>query len=439
MVKVNLPGFETDVKWVKWTWVSGQYSQDNRHPAWCPLWLVHDFDLVQVDRDTPGPVKHRPLVDDSPTLKPMNLPAEYLGYNQQVWLDVHVLPTTPVGEHLGTVTITSDETPPVVVPLKFYVWPFELVKPRIEYAVCYRATIQIAEPDATCSDVLKTLSQAKADFKDMVRHGCTNAVSYEPCGKGMALAFGARRAAGMSNERYITCGGYQGMGPYKEYDAQWGVKENYVYGPNENSKDADWAALTAPWRESQKQGAKVWGWINSVGWLDRVGASVDMAVTNWPPSVDVAAVVKAAHKRGILMYAYGQPQTGGLHPVDYRRNDGVRLWAFGFDGVIPYAYQHTFPDGGDAWDDFAVTTQVPRDIYRSHNFTYPALHGPVATLSWEGYAAATVDTRYLTTLEQYASHPQVAAFLAQCKAEADTIDLDAMRQRAAQLIVECEG
>jgi hypothetical protein len=447
-VTVELDNFKSDVRWVKWTWVSGQYYQDNQHTAWAPLWLVHDFDLVEVDRTTPGPVKHKPLVEDPPTLKPMHVPPEYLGYNQQVWIDVQVPKGAASGEHFGNVTITSDETPAVEIPLKFYVWPFDLVKPRIIYSVCYRATIQIPDDAPMISDLLKTPTQAKADFVDMVRHGVTTPISYEPCGRGMSIPFGLQRAAGMDLSTYVTCGGYPGMDDYAEYNAQWGVKDIYVYGPNENSKDSDWAALRATWRESKRQGAKVWGWMNFNGWLDYVGNDIDLPVTNWAPGMDIPAVVKEAHRRGMKIWSYGQPQTGNLHPLDYRRNDGVRLWAFGFDGVAPYSYQHTFPDvmpdGSlpDAWDDFATKTYRekvdPNNIYRSHNFTYPAKTGPVGTLSWEGYAAATVDTRYLTTLEACPQTPKVKEFLERVKAEADTIDLDGMRQEAARLIAEVQ-
>ena len=118
------------------------------------------------------------------------------------------------------------------------------------------------------------------------------------------------------------------------------------------------------------------------------------------------------------------------------------LWANGYDGAMPYAYQHCF---GSCWND------IDDPIYRDHIFTYPTADGVIDTLAWEGFREATDDVRYLTTLENLLSNvstnttaaaDQARSFLSTLKAtvlskQTDSgkynlnmdIDLDAVRDQ----------
>jgi hypothetical protein len=76
-------------------------------------------------------------------------------------------------------------------------------------------------------------------------------------------------------------------------------------------------------------------------------------------------------------------------PNLYRRNYGIRAWQFGYDGVMPYAYQHAMHS---IWDDF----DDPQ--FRDHVFAYPTSNGVIDTLAWEGFKEGVGDVRYLSTL-----------------------------------------
>jgi hypothetical protein len=65
--------------------------------------------------------------------------------------------------------------------------------------------------------------------------------------------------------------------------------------------------------------------------------------------------------------------------------------AIGYDGAATYAYQHSF---GNIWNDF------DDPLYRDHNFTYPTMDGVIDTIAWEGYREGVDDVRYMTKLQQ---------------------------------------
>ncbi len=435
-VEVELEGFEADVRWVKWWWVSGQTYYDNKHPAWVPNLLVHDFDIVKSYHDQPCENEWQECPYDPPTLKPMSVPETGIGYTQQVWLTLRSWETIPAGEHWGKVVVTSDNSKRLEIPIKFYLWPFELQEPKIQYSVDYRGQLVPDRDPPPISSEQKTPVQFKAEHKNMLRHGITNPIIPQGAAGDLPQVLGLRLSAGVDNRKLLTQGGYQGMPGNLRWFKQWGVEKVYVYGPNESNAE-DIKGLLPKWRASQDSGAGVWGFLNFTGFEDHIEDAVDIAVFGWMPGQNVAEVVRKLQARGIEAWAYGQPQTGMIEPTLYRRNNGVRLWAYGFNGSMPYAFQHVF-GGGHAWDDFAEVKRNPKSIWRSHMFTYPTTTGCVDTLSYEGHAAGIVDVRYLTTLEQYADQPKVQAFLARVREEATTIDLDAMRQEAARLIMEAQ-
>ena len=89
-----------------------------------------------------------------------------------------------------------------------------------------------------------------------------------------------------------------------------------------------------------------------------------------------------------------QPNGGVENPEVNRRNFGLLLWQNNYDGAANYAYQHSF---GNIWNDFDDV------LYREHNFTYPTVDGVVDTIAWEGYREGVDDVRYMTKLEQLIS------------------------------------
>jgi Concanavalin A-like lectin/glucanases superfamily len=94
---------------------------------------------------------------------------------------------------------------------------------------------------------------------------------------------------------------------------------------------------------------------------------------------------------GNKIFSYANPQVGVEDPEIYRRNYGLRLWKYGYDGTMDFAYHYSF---NNIWNDFYNIT------YKDHNFTYPTINGVIDTIAWEGFREAVDDTRYIATLSK---------------------------------------
>jgi len=94
---------------------------------------------------------------------------------------------------------------------------------------------------------------------------------------------------------------------------------------------------------------------------------------------------------GDEIFSYANPQVGVEDPEIYRRNYGLRLWKYGYDGAMDFAYHYSF---NNIWNDFDNIT------YKDHNFTYPTINGVIDTIAWEGFREAVDDTRYIATLSK---------------------------------------
>ena len=63
----------------------------------------------------------------------------------------------------------------------------------------------------------------------------------------------------------------------------------------------------------------------------------------------IQAEAERWHSKGKLIYSYQNPTGGHELPETWRRNYGLLLWQAGYDGGMPYAWQHSF---GLGWNDF---------------------------------------------------------------------------------------
>jgi len=470
-------GFEqpcTDIRWVKWWWQSGRYFYDNTHPVFVPELLLHDLSLVaSSDGDLP---------QDAATLQPMTIPAGPFGYQQQVWMTVYIPQEAPPGLYEGSVLITSDQTPDLTVPIRLYVWPFELVKPRVDYSIYYRAKLPMdkqhkyssaveaeflsSKPERFVSSELRTMAQMKADLANMARHGVVNpAMSVPPNKESMLPVLNARRSVGCDNTRIFNMGG--GVGQqlkadlsnlrgltawaastsknYMRFLRRYGVKELGRYGKDESHLE-DLERQIPLWRAAQQDGAFVYTAINVRGFEEIIEDALGVAVIACGQGYPTKDIINTLHAVGTDVYVYGNPQCGNEDPVIYRLAQGLKMMASGVDGSMDYAWQHVFPHGGTgaaAWDDFA---NCGKGVYRSHMMTYPGTATPVDTLQWEGFAAGITDAKYLTTLEaEIDAAPEdcsladeAQGFITRIYSEVNITDLEAMRLECAQWIVKLQ-
>ena len=146
------------------------------------------------------------------------------------------------------------------------------------------------------------------------------------------------------------------------------------------------------------------------------------------------------HGKGKLIYSYQNPTGGQELPETWRRNYGLLLWQYDYDGALPYAWQHGY---SDAWNDFDHAE------LKDHNFTYPTVDGVIDTLQWEGFREGVDDLRYLATLldtlesESGKSSPYAPAartWLRELKdAPLGRMDLAAVREQMTGHILALKG
>ena len=172
--------------------------------------------------------------------------------------------------------------------------------------------------------------------------------------------------------------------------AQYDVGTVYFYARDEARGDE--LVYQFPfWDAVRAAGGKIMtaGWQTDAqrsGNFDTTGGYEDLFV-----SLGAARASEAArwHSKDRKIYSYQNPTGGRELPESWRRNYGLLLWQNDYDGGMPYAWQHSY---ADVWNDFDDVR------HRDHNFTYPTVDSSIDTTQWEGLREGVDDVRYLTTL-----------------------------------------
>ena len=327
-------------------------------------------------------------VRDSTTLQPVTIPK---GYNKQFWVTIKVPRNTSSGNYSGNIIIESNMSIIQELKLNLQVLPIELSNTNIEYSIFYRG--KITEYGSISSEN-KTVEQFTAELQDMYNHGITNPTIYPYIGSySLLLAhetsicqeLEARQNAGIDNTNLYFCG-YIAPGNiphFKNSFAQYGVKELYQYGPDEQDLNTTERrdVITAEHNAGGKHFCAEW----NKSYAESVPDILDLVITGnvW---FDVA---DSYHSYGHKIFLYNRPQAVPEYPRTFRLNYGLLLWQNGYDGAMDYAYQHSF---GNIWNDF------DKNI-RDHVFAYPTVDGVIDTVQWEGFREGVDDVRYLTTLQ----------------------------------------
>ncbi len=335
---------------------------------------------------------------DSPVQLPANLAA---GENRQYWIRVTVPKSVPPGEYVGKLHLLSTGVVIDEIDLAVTVPPFDLLPPYYAASIDYHGTL-VADGEETIASSRKSETQMLAELKDMVAHGFSNCQHYFPVtDESLRRVLELRSQAGMDNRVLYL----KGHGIYLlhwekkkleteveakvrhivEVAREYGVQEVYFYGRDEVT-GKDLGVQRNAWEAVHRAGGKIFvagGRDN----LALMGDVQDMAVqSGWPDRKEV----EGWHKHGHKIFAYNNPQTGIENADIYRRNYGLIMWKYGYDGIADNAYQHTY---GLVWNDFDNQT------YRNHSMTYPTANGVVDTIGWEGFREGIDDVRYITTLE----------------------------------------
>lgn len=352
---------------------------------------------------------HEFPIRDAKTLQPLDLPRNI---SKQVWATIFVPQDTPPGTYSGEIEIRSNGVLQGKIALNLTVYTFELAEPKITYSIYYRAVLN--KEKATISSEYRTSVQMQEDLQDLLNHGVTNPTMYQPLSNLELLreALKLRQGLGMNRGPLYYLGAQTTATFLGNHAARaevnlknilsqinttaqgYSYPSVYIYGKDE-AQGADLVAQRRLWDVVHGMKSKVFvaGYGDAFG---LVGDSLDLLVHAKQPSTLQA---QKWHQRGHKIFNYGNPQTGPENPFLFRLNYGVVLWANGYDGAMPYAYQHCF---GSCWND------VDHAKYRDHNLTYPTVDGVISTIAWEGFREGIDDVRYLTTLENLASDAAVS-------------------------------
>lgn len=349
-------------------------------------------------------------IKDAKTLQPFDLPRNT---SKQLWITAFVPQGTPSGMYSGEIEIRSSGVLQGKITLNLTVYPFELVESKITHSIYYRAVLN--EEKAVISSEYRTAAQMQEDLHDLLNHGVTNPTLYQPLSnpKHLSEALSLRQALGMNGGPLYYLGSQTTATFLGSHAAraetnlknilskitttaqQYGYSSVYIYGKDE-AQGADLSAQRRLWDVAHSLKTKVFvaGYGDAFG---LVGNSLDLLVHAKQPSESEA---QKWHEQGQKIFNYGNPQAGPENPFLFRLNYGLVLWANGYDGAMPYAYQHCF---GSCWND------VDHSAYRDHNLTYPTADGVVDTLAWEGFREGVDDVRYVSTLEYLVNHAPASA------------------------------
>ncbi len=422
-----IPSTALNIRLVQ-VWYQGSRAWDDHHldrnspPKLVPELLVKDQALVKLDAERMrnllrvGPSKYLDVSDstiragryqpsagelqiqDSASLRAFSL---VRGENRQVWITVNIPSDAPPGDYKGYLKIEERGSEVSRINLELTVLPFPLEPPSIEYSIYYRSMLTADE--GTISSERKSEQQYRAELENLFAHGVRNPTIYQnPYNEQLfSRVLELREETGMSNDTLYVLGigtgiaktpakikALQGsLSRIKERLAGRGVKHLYVYGKDEPTPDEQLLQREVM-RAVHAVGLRVFTAVNRIGFYTNLGDLLDLAVYTFGHN-DAKAIANYYRSSQHRLYGYGKPQTGPENPKLFRRQYGFDLWALGFDGAMPYAYQDSF---GFVWNDFDAAR------YRDHAFTYPTMKGVIDTIAWEGFREGIDDIRYLTTL-----------------------------------------
>jgi hypothetical protein len=416
-----IPADEVDVSLVKVWYQSGENSIVNQGVrVLSPELLLKDDSLVIVDyvnkinyiriiidgsqrytdiSDADGKIPANAWINDSIVLQPFSLKKNE---NKQIWMTVHVPDNSTPGEYYGNITITTSSTSPVFMNLSITVLPFSLEQSPLEYSLYYRGTLNIT-PFTEIDSENKTPAQYEIELQDMKKHGVLYPTLYQNDNSMLDSALKLRANSGLPTDHiYIAqhIGNASGndtggqtivehkVRTWTNHTLAYGYTETYLYGMDEANGDILFTERPA-WQTVHNAGGKVFVASYTANELiDTVGDILDLAVLGSKINATQAVLW---HAYGHKVFLYNQPQVGIENPDIYRKNYGYILWNAGYDGSMDYAYQHSF---GNIWNDF----DDPH--FRDTVFAYPTSDGVINTVQWEGFREGVDDTRFLASLKK---------------------------------------
>jgi hypothetical protein len=383
-------------------------------------------------------------VADAAKLQPVDLAP---GQNKQFWLDIKVPRDCPAGRYTGTIAVRTPDRLLGSIPVALDVLPFTL--PDESHPI---SSIYYRQPSPQFYGD-KVWDQFEKEIRNLVAHGVTSPmVGFAfSIGSGLlavvdpAPPFGVKAQVPFLfpgpdlnvalpafrktlqimarcgvNRQALYLDALPVMNPTTPAELavleqrvravlavakEEGFGTVYFYGLDEAEGEKLKAQLPS-WKAVQRAGGKVFVADGQFrGQFEAVGLTLDLSIRSGYPDREAAA---KWHGAGHRLATYNNPQSGGEQPDTFRRNYGLLLWQYGYDGAMTYIYHNAtiqntkgIPPNplviswASAWNDFCPNPDQGKQMM----MVYPTADGVLDTLQWEGYRTGLDDVRTLRALE----------------------------------------
>ncbi len=384
-------------------------------------------------------------VSDASSLRPVDISSNT---NKQFWLTAHLPRDAKPGEYRGTIQFKSPDGFKGSLSVRLTVLPFKLAGGHSISSIYYRTP----SPQYYGESIWQ---QYRNEMENLAAHGVTSPMTQLlfALGSGVQTAvatekpykYGPFVSAGfpgadidlilqdlkykikIMNEsglhtRVLYLDGlpvgipssdglevlYSRAAKVIETARAEGVQEVYFYGIDEAVGDV-LKAQTQAWNTIHRAGGKMFvAGSGGKEYFGAVGDVLDLSVrANYPSSSEASQW----HRNGRKIVCYANPQSGGEQPDTFRRNFGVLLWQYNYDGAMTYIYHNATIQNNlginnpgiiswaSSWNDFCKNPDTSKQM----NMVYPTANGIIDTLQWEGYREGMDDIRYINTLVEYIS------------------------------------
>lgn len=401
-------------------------------------------------------------IKDAATLQPLQLPAKK---NKQFFLTVKVGDDAQPGTQAGTVDVYSGNELIGKISVAVQILNIKLALPATRYdlakpfsfSVYYWGALSSYGSDGRIGGISKNEEQLRAEMLNMRDHGITAPIliwgtpdiySAKPIRLDTMLDIydGANfpdKTLYLGDSGCLIAGDIdQVVQNVKNFRAhvreKFGTEEVYFYGHDER-RGEELLRQRKAWEAAKTKAAAKIIVSSFPGQFEAVGDLLDLCVWFGTPSREEAA---KWHGVGHKIWNYYNPQAGVENPDISRRNYGLWLWNENYDGNSPYCY---IDIDSMPWNDFGAT------YYRRHGFVYPTANGVVDTVQWEAHRTAVFDVRYVTTLrlaiDAALAGPdetkknvarQAQEYLETFKPESSSTDLDVVRRKMTEFILELQ-
>jgi hypothetical protein len=412
-----IPAQSVDVRVVKvWPQQTGVWGGSNGEFQMTPELLVRN-DTLSLDDAWTGPGTFHPnskgekgfITGPAITEIPRDT-------SRQFWLLVRTPQNAAPGTYRGQLTVKAEKGGVLQLPLSVEVLPIApaALDGRYVLSIYYRGKPQVegdAAPKSVSSDNI-TPDRFRGELQDIKDHGFNAAWLMSPSLEKFKTAMlpvynelGFSGPVGISgwgyayNSKFDAATDEAHKARIREYLSLFaGPPAPMFYGIDEphgdrvalNTKRAD---LT---RSVEVNGLR--GQYSSAGdgnaMAEQVGHLDYPIISTYFSSRDLMKTLRDRYKEAGAHPLYYW-QIWGEYPQGSRLNAGYFLYASGYEGITPYAYQHF---ASDPYREDQKRIDSPNSSLKNMMVSYPCNEGEIPTLQWEAARAGIWDLRYLVTL-----------------------------------------